>query len=620
METEKTSRKTAAVSDVVTDDAGDSDEEENGIISGPAITIKKAEDYRKFSGFSRTESAVFAYNGIAEKDIASRFTDLGGFPLDFSDYESCYEHLGTKEVSSFLSVLHSYSGKKVTVIGDYDADGIFATVILSRILRLCGYKTCFFIPDRFDDGYGMKRKQIDSAIAAGASLIITCDNGITCNDAINYAKKKKLGVIVTDHHIPNDEPLNADAVCDPWAMKDVSFQDISGATVALKLAFAMAKEFDVDAMKLNDLCFCAGITVLSDCMMMEGENRVLVKSAFAYGNTQVYKDSSFVNRLSRALGFFRYGKKLNGELCVPGSFRDFDVDNVNFYFVPIVNSVNRVKGDVSGLVNDILSFFSVPSSDETEDYVRMNQQRKYMKTAAIGSHVKDESSAAAVEILNMSGKGFTQRFEGIIGLVASSIVENEHKPAFIGIEDGTDGPVRFSGRSVAGFDLYDAVSHIQQEHPNWKLAFGGHAEAMGLSMPRSIVTDFRKALSDRFSVWHGEGNGITLLSFTDAKPILEAYSNLYPFGQRFVFPTLWFSGAIASADASTKTFTMYGMHGIYKIMTFDYSLWKTVSSRFANKKKLTCTLSVVMDENGSPMLRLGKILDGEDMKASRRMA
>jgi single-stranded-DNA-specific exonuclease len=572
----------------------------------------KMSDYPQIRGFSKCSSAIFGYNHITKDMISELLPDIDGCPYDFNDYLNMMEKVPEDLLSSFFALLDKHKGDKIWILGDYDCDGISASVIMSRILNLCGYTTGVSIPNRFSDGYGMKRKQIDEAIQGGAKLVITVDNGITCNDAIDYAKSKNIDVIVTDHHLQDkDNPVkSADLIIDPWIYDSFKFKEISGAMLAGKLAYELSKRYNICIDNIYDLLFCAGISCLSDCMSCLGENRVLLKATFGYGNTHIYDQQSFVNKMGQLVGFYREGQYDDSEMCVPGSFKDFNVDDVDFYYVPIINSVNRVLGDVSSLVDDILSLFDSNTHELNEDYVQLNQSRKFMKSEAIRKHKEDDNFKAVVEVLS-NDSSYGNNSAGINGLVASYVVESEHKPALIGTDNpDSNGMIHFSGRSVSGFDLYKAFSEIKEEHPDWNFVFGGHAEAMGLSAPKELVPDLQQALSDKFELAPTEQLQETVMDLdpTAVKDLFTTYNDLYPFAQNFEFPEFYYAADIGSTDDKTRTFTMYGMHGMYPIKVFDFNTWKEIKSYRKYNKLLKCVIKMMMDTTGKISFKLSEIV------------
>lgn len=551
------------------------------------------------NGMDPFESALLSMNKIDAKDEKAVLPDIG-VTITPEYYINHMEPI--QKGKEFVDIIKKNHGKKFFVIGDYDCDGIFATTIMSVAISACGESSFFTAPNRFTDGYGMKKSHIDEAIKTGASVIITVDNGISAIDEIDYAKSKGLTVIVTDHHLPpKGKKNNADLIIDPW-VNDDSFKDISGATVAFKLANALYGEFGFLKTFLINFMDLAGISCFSDVMTMTGENRLLAKATMANMNEEVSCNGSFSRRLADMLDYYVPGKSSYNELSLDGVYRDFDKDNIDFYFVPIINAANRVVGDVNSLIYDIAFLFSFDYSGYPHVYRDMNKERKFMRTELLRMHKKNDSKAV-VEVLSPNS---TDNYSGISGLVASDVVDSEGKPALIGLPD-KDGFAKFSGRSVRGYNLYEALDRISSDHPEFQIKFGGHAEALGMRCKESDVPEIQALLSDDF-----EKSGIKQTSETqyyDAginiasiKALFEKFS---PFGPGFQFPKFYTEGSVMAYDIKRRTFTVDSI-GNESITVYGYDDFNYVTSRAcsprANHVKLT--YSLMHDATGNVCLKV----------------
>ena len=564
------------------------------------MKIKNISDFKLLPNYDDFDSMLLDYNNIDENDISYLLPDLSKFN-DIDSYLQYMEKIDKGE--EFIKFIKENKDKKFCVVGDYDCDGICATVILCYALTLCGIQSTYTTPDRFKSGYGMKQSQIDTALRYGIDIIITVDNGITANDAIDYAHENNLKVIVTDHHTPQGEN-HADLVINPLYNND-KFKKISGATVAMKLAYDLYKEFKFDYSFIENFVALAGITCLSDVMPMLGENRVLLKCIIDYLNSEVYSHGSFINRLAKMINFYDPKCSSDPYFELPGTFRDFTKDNIDFYFVPIVNVVNRVIGNVDDLVYDIMTLFTSDFSGVSSFYSDINTKRKYMKTELLSLHHKNNKNAV-VEVLN-PGK-YEDNYSGIAGLVSSSIVENENKPALIGIylEDST---VHFSGRSVSGFNLYDALDKIKKEHPELKFNFGGHAEALGATIDINDVSKLEDYLSEEFSkVNLEEVEQIAIeVNKDNLEKLLSLYKKYWPFGNKFEFPKLYYEGTPKFINTSNSTFRIGDLD--INIKYFSRDIREKVSTIVYKKssKKLKCLFSI-MEENGVLYFKIEKTL------------
>lgn len=565
------------------------------------MKIKTVYDFPILNGHDQYESMLLNFNNVNEENISYALPDTN-INRDIKSYLGLMEPI--QRGNEFVQFIKTHKNEKYCVVGDYDCDGIFATVILVYALTLCGIQTTFIAPDRFETGYGMKKEQVNAAIENEASMIITVDNGIVANEAIDYAHANNLKIIVTDHHTPQGKN-NADLVINPLYNED-KFKGISGATVAMKLAYELFKEFHFDEHYMNDFVMLAGLTCISDCMPMLGENRVLVTSTINYLNEQVYIKGSFSNRLAKLINFYDPKSESDPFFELPGTYRDFTVENIEFYLVPIINAVNRVIGNVNELIYDLMTLFCSDFNGVATFYYDINTKRKYMKSELMSLH-KENNKKAVVEVLN-PGK-YEDDYSGIAGLVSSSIVENENKPALVGVYLDKD-EVHFSGRSVSGFNLYEALSEIKNEHPELTFSFGGHAEALGATIPLKEVPLIENYLSDKFSEVNIEKIEPIAIQI-DSGNINEfklLYLKYWPFGNKFEFPKLYCEGIPTFINTSNSYF-MIDTLGNTKIKYFSKNIKDKISNIVFKKSHKTLKyVFSMLDENNEIYLKIDNII------------
>lgn len=564
------------------------------------MKVKTVFDFPLLQGLNQYESTLLDYNNIKQKDISKLLPDLNQYIYTIDDYLEKMEPI--QKGKDFVKYIKDNLNKTFFIIGDYDCDGIMATCIISYALTLCGAKVVFTAPNRFVTGYGMKKSQVDEAIKANADIIITVDNGITAFDAISYAHQNGLKVLITDHHNPQGTN-DAELVIDPWYNED-KFKGISGATVAMKLAYELYKEFNFDKYFMHNFVALAGITCLSDVMPMLEENRILIKSVTEYMNKEVYKKGSFINRLAKLVSFYDPKSKSDPYFELPGTFRDFNKANIDFYLVPIVNAVNRVTGNVNELIYDIMDLFYEDFPGLPSYYSDLNNKRKYMKSELLSLHKKSDAKAV-VEKLN-PGK-YEDDYSGIAGLVASTIVETENKPALIGIDLDKE-PIHFSGRSVSGFNLFEALTKIKSEHPELSLTFGGHAEALGAAMNSCDIPKVQEYLSEEFSKVKIEEVEPVYVALNNVNEFKEVYYKYWPFGNKFEFPKFYCEGIPTYINKSDKCFYLDSV-GNTKIQYFTKDIGDRIGDIVFKKTKkiIKCILSMY-DENNEAILKIEKIL------------
>lgn len=365
------------------------------------------------------------------------------------------------------------NGEKICVYGDYDADGVTSTSLLYSYLRdSLGADVMFYIPTRTGEGYGMNKGAVDKIHSLGVTLIITVDNGISAREEIDYANSLGIDTVITDHHMPSGSIPKAVAVVNAHQKDDKSpFKDFSGVGVAFKLVMAIEGEYaDVDSL-LENFSDIATLGTIGDIVPLVGENRTLVKNGLRHIQNS---DRIGINAMKQESGIAE--KEINSS-------------NVAFTLVPRINAGGRL-GSSEKSVNLLLT------EDEDEavtiaDKLGMdNRERQSIEKeilASIDEEVRRTPNIVNDKILVFAGKGWHQ---GVVGIAASRIKEIYDKPTIIiGIDD--DGVARGSGRSVEGFSLCDAVFACSEHLTH----YGGHPMAVGISLEKEKINDFRKAIN-----------------------------------------------------------------------------------------------------------------------------
>lgn len=365
------------------------------------------------------------------------------------------------------------NGEKICVYGDYDADGVTSTSLLYSYLRdSLGADVMFYIPTRTGEGYGMNKSAVDKIHSLGVTLIITVDNGISAREEIDYANSLDIDTVITDHHMPSGAIPKAVAVVNAHQKDDKSpFKDFSGVGVAFKLVMAIEGEYaDVDSL-LENFSDIATLGTIGDIVPLVGENRTLVKNGLRHIQNS---DRIGINAMKQESGIAE--KEINSS-------------NVAFTLVPRINAGGRL-GSSEKSVNLLLT------EDEDEavtiaDKLGMdNRERQSIEKeilASIDEEVRRTPNIVNDKILVFAGKGWHQ---GVVGIAASRIKDIYDKPTIIiGIDD--DGVARGSGRSVEGFSLCDAVFACSEHLTH----FGGHPMAVGISLEKEKINDFRKAIN-----------------------------------------------------------------------------------------------------------------------------
>ena len=359
-------------------------------------------------------------------------------------------------------------GEKITVYGDYDVDGISATVLLLRYLRSKNVRCDYYIPDRESEGYGINIDAVDAIKERGSSLIITVDTGITACEEVLYAKKCDIDIIVTDHHEPKEEIPDAAAVVDPKRKdSEYPFKELSGTGVAFKLICAIegdAKQIIID---YSDI---VAVATVADVVSLTGENRILT----ALGIRKLRK--------MPAVAYEAIMKRVGIQQSEISSY------HIGFAIAPRINAAGRM-GTAEKAVELLLSDDIETAEKHAEELDEINTQRKeagqHILTEAVDMIEKDMLYNSKVIVL-----ASTNWHHGIIGITASRLAEMYERSVILISLDHEDG--KGSGRAAAGLNLFDALTNSS----DILLKFGGHASAAGLTVQKDKIGELRRRLNE----------------------------------------------------------------------------------------------------------------------------
>jgi single-stranded-DNA-specific exonuclease len=486
---------------------------------------KKISSQQSLMGHGRVESAILEENGITSNDKMNEyFPDLFGKKSWLTKFIS-EEMSPVGNWEAFVSFIREHKSESFCVIGDYDADGVMATTIMKLALLTFGVSSVHHvIPDRLNDGYGIRDKHVDRAIELGAKVIITVDNGITANSTIDYAKSKGLYVLVTDHHIPEMNNLpRADVLVNPHLTAATEkMENICGAFVAFKLATKMLdiKNRDHEFI-IKDMALFASVATVSDVMPMFGENRLLLK--YTLDNVNFVKN--------RGIWGGRTLKFLSG-FGVRRAIKDGDAlineDTFGFLVGPTINASGRVNGETEGIVDDIIN--SVEYGNFIDGYSEINRERQ-TKTKEIFKEHKISDDPIGFMVIDHSK--YSYPIGGLIGLVANRVADIEQKPAFIGTKK--DGKISFSCRSVPGYSLHEGLTRFHEKYPDSTVEGGGHNGAIGIRTSSEVEVNLLKEhFIEDFKKYSGiERQNVYVFERDFMDEIFAAHRTFSPFGQMF---------------------------------------------------------------------------------------
>lgn len=363
------------------------------------------------------------------------------------------------------------NGRPIVVHGDYDVDGQCGTAILTRALRAAGAVVVPFIPNRLRDGYDLGPAGVAAARAAGAGLIVTCDCGTTAHEAIAAARAAGVRVVVTDHHVPATLPP-ADAVVNPRrGDREAPTADLCGAGVAFKLVQALVSELGLPEHLPLHLIDLVAIATVADVVPLVAENRILTRFGL------------------RKLADTRW-PGLRALIEVAGlANRAVRAGHVGYVLGPRLNAAGRIGDAMEGLAL-LLSDDPADAQERARRLEVQNEQRQELDTRILQEAVEVIEAEADLERdygLVVARDGW---HAGVIGIVASRVVERFARPAVLVAWEGDVG--KGSARSIPGFDLHAALA----ECAPLLARFGGHRMAGGLTLARGRLDAFRARFNE----------------------------------------------------------------------------------------------------------------------------
>lgn len=414
-------------------------------------------------GVSPYAALIASTRGINTIDGAREFFGLNERksvdPMDFPDMYAAVKRI-QKALDEF---------ERIAVYGDYDADGVTSTALLYSYLEMQGADVVYYVPNRHTEGYGLSYEAIDKLSMMGVKLIITVDNGISAVDEAKYIRELEMELIVTDHHLPSETLPQAIAVVDPHRTDcNLEFKDYAGVGVAYKLICALEGEENGITDSFVDL---VTVGTIADVMPLIKENRELVRR----GVTMLAdSDRIGIQALIEAAGL--------------GS-RKMTSTSVAFGICPRINAAGRMGSAdraIRLLLSDDYDEAMLLAQEINDENVTRQQTEQDILIQAV-EQINKNPEWQYQNVLVVAGEGW---HDGVVGIVASRLVEKYGKPTLVITIDGDNA--KGSGRSIEGFNLYDAISHCG----DCLTHFGGHTLAAGIGLKTTDIDAFRTAIND----------------------------------------------------------------------------------------------------------------------------
>lgn len=414
-----------------------------------------------------------------------------------------------------LVLSHVERGGRIVVHGDYDVDGVCSTALLVGTLRELGADPAWHLPSRFDEGYGLSLRTVERLVASGTTLLITVDCGITAVEEVAAARAAGLDVLVTDHHLPGPRLPQA-PILHP-ALDGYPFSELCATGVVHKLAEGLYASAGRDPRLVDRELDLVGLATVADLVPLQGENRRLVREGIA----ALARTRRPGLRALMAVARVERGR--------------VDESTVGFRLAPRMNAAGRLQRADAAL--ELLLTEDVTRAVEVADELDLlNRERRDTETRILFEAEAARAEHAESPAYVLAGDGW---HPGVIGIVASRLVERHHRPCVLIALDGDGG--QGSARSIPAYDLHAGLGACAQHLRR----FGGHAMAAGLELDRAAVGPLREALA---------GHAATVLTPGDLEPaervdglvgvdslrlgLAEELARLAPFGQGNPAPTL----------------------------------------------------------------------------------
>ncbi len=380
-----------------------------------------------------------------------------------------------RDMDKAVARLNEALGRKerILVYGDYDVDGVTAVALVHRFLEQYCTNIDYYIPDRYDEGYGVSIKGIDYAYETGVKLIIVLDCGIKAIDEVAYAKEKGIDFIICDHHVPDDVLPPAVAILNAKRVDATyPYQHLSGCGVGFKFMQAFAQNNGIEFSQLTPLLDLCAVSIATDIVPIMGENRILAY----HGLRQLNANPSV-------------GLKAIIDICGLTD-RELTMNDIIFKIGPRINASGRMQNGKEAVA--LLVEHSYREARQRSMLINQyNDQRKDLDKA-----MTEEANQIVEKLYDKDNKRSAiviyneEWHKGVIGIVASRLTEVYYRPSVVLTND--DGIATGSARSVSGFDVYKAIESCRDILEN----FGGHTYAAGLSMKVEHVEEFKRRFEE----------------------------------------------------------------------------------------------------------------------------
>lgn len=434
-----------------------------------ALTYQEKEErdnLAKKAGTSPVICQLLKQRGITSKEDVHKFFN--------PNLKDLHDPFLLPDMDKAIKRIEKALGQKerILIYGDYDVDGTTAVALVYKFLRKFTSNLDYYIPDRYDEGYGISEQGIDYAEETGVKLIIALDCGIKAIEKVAYAKSKGIDFIIGDHHMPDEELPDAVAVVDAKRVDSTyPYDHLSGCGVGFKMAQALAQNNRLPFSELTDLLDLVAVSIASDIVPITGENRILAY----YGLKQINSNPSL-------------GLKGIIDLCGL-TYKNITISDIVFKIGPRINASGRMMNGKEA-VDLLLSNSMEDAREKSTNIDHYNDNRR-----ELDKRITDEANTFIDEHVDITKSKSIVIYDeswhkGVIGIVASRLTEKYLRPAVVLTK--SQGLITGSARSVMGFDVYKAIESCKDILEN----FGGHTYAAGLSLREENLAEFKRRFEE----------------------------------------------------------------------------------------------------------------------------
>ena len=364
-----------------------------------------------------------------------------------------------KDMKKVVEKIQNLKEHRIMILGDYDVDGTTSTAMLYKYFKNMGYDLLYYIPDRYEEGYGVSEKAIEYAEINKVSLIITVDCGIKAIHQVDLSNSKNIEVVICDHHLPGEQVPNAFGILNPKQENcHYPFKELCGCGIAYKLITAH-NSFTESSIDTSIFLDFVALATISDMMPLIDENRIMV-----------FHGLNVINSKPR-IGLRNFLKSINGKI---------DESKISFNIGPRINAAGRMK--TGKIIVDLLIEEDINRANILSNNVEfLNQNRRRIEKSVVDEALMQIDNQRYTNIVY--GEGWNQ---GVLGIVASRLIESSYKPTVV-LTESNDKILTGSVRSVKDYDVYKSLSDCQDN----LLQYGGHKYAAGLKLKKSNFDIFK---------------------------------------------------------------------------------------------------------------------------------